>query len=116
MPDKTVPTLPDAGTLAGTEYLYVAQGGTDAKLTTQTLINAARGGRQECQLLLSGGNLFLRPFNGNLLTINSKVNTIPDAGVSLGPGGTTVNQLYYVYAWMNGATMTLEASPTAYSV
>lgn len=41
--------------------------------------------------------------------------TIPAAGVSLAPTGLTPNTLYYVYAYMNGATMTLEASTTSHS-
>lgn len=41
----------------------------------------------QCRLSKSAANLLLLPLRGNLLTINSKAETIPDAGVSLAPTG-----------------------------
>lgn len=117
MPDKSVPSLPDAGPITGTaEYFYLAQTGLDRRLGSQALLDAVRVGRQQCQLILSGANLLLRPFDGTIITINSKSVSIPDAGVTLAPTGLTVNQLYYIYAWMSGTTLTLEASPTIHAV
>lgn len=69
----------------------------------------------QCQLVKSGSNLVLNPFRGNLLTINSAVETIPDAGVTLTTSGLSNSTLYYVYAYMNSGTMTLEAVTTAYA-
>lgn len=67
----------------------------------------------QCRLAKDGSNLKLSPFNGNLLTINGTPETIPSAGVSLAPTSLTPGTLYYIYAFMSGATMTLEASATA---
>jgi hypothetical protein len=69
----------------------------------------------QCRLAKSGSNLVLSPFKGNLITINSLAETIPDAGVTLSTGGLSPTALYYIYAWMNSGTMTLEASTTAYA-
>lgn len=69
----------------------------------------------ECKLSKSGANLLLSPFNGNSLTINGQIQSIPSSGVTLAPPATTLT-LYYIYAYMSGSTMTLEASTTAYAV
>ncbi|ANM09628.1 MULTISPECIES: hypothetical protein [unclassified Rhizobium] len=70
----------------------------------------------QCRLSLSGGNLLLSRFNGYFLTINGKHYSIPSAGVTLAPSGLTPATLYYIYAYMNSGTMTLEASATASAV
>ena len=67
----------------------------------------------QCRLTKVSANLVLAPWNGNILVINGNAEVIPDAGVSLAPTGLTPSTLYYVYAYMSGATMTLEASTTA---
>ena len=67
----------------------------------------------QCRMTLSGSNLLLAPCNGNQLVINSVVCSIPDAGITLAPPATTT--LYYIYAYMSGATMTLEASTTTHA-
>lgn len=69
-----------------------------------------------CRLAKSGANLVLSPFNGNTLVINSAIYEIPDAGVSLVPSGLTISTAYYIYAYMNSGTMTLENSTTANAV
>ncbi|SCU75511.1 hypothetical protein CNECB9_2370085 [Cupriavidus necator] len=69
----------------------------------------------QCRLSLSGGNLLLAPYNGNKLIIGGVMRTIPAAGISLAPTGLTAATTYYVYAFMNGAAMTLEASTTGHS-
>lgn len=69
----------------------------------------------QCRLAKSGSNLVLSPFRGNRITINSLLETIPDVGVSLTPSGLTPSTLYFIYAYMNAGTMTLEASATAYA-
>jgi hypothetical protein len=68
----------------------------------------------QCQLTKSGSNLLLSPFRGNRLTINSALETVPDAGATLSTGGLSATTLYYIYAFMNSGTMTLEASTTGY--
>lgn len=70
----------------------------------------------QCRLAKSGSNLVLSPFDGNLLTINSAAETIPDAGVSLAPSGVATGNLVYIYAYMVSTTMTLEYSSTGYAV
>lgn len=69
----------------------------------------------QCRLALSGGNLVLSPVNGNGIVINMLMQTVPSAGVSLPATGLTASTLYYIYAYMNSGTMTLEASTTAYA-
>lgn len=66
----------------------------------------------QCRLTKSGANLLLKPSGGNLLTINGTPQIVPDAGVTLSPTGLTAG-FYYIYAYMNSSTMTLEASTTA---
>jgi hypothetical protein len=58
----------------------------------------------------SGSSCRLNRFGGERIFINGKVEAIPSTGPSLGTGGLSNTTLYYVYAYMNGATMTLEAS------
>ena len=62
----------------------------------------------QCRLRLEGANLVLRPYNGNKLIINGRVETIPDGGVSLSPAGRPPTMTVYVYASMSGGTMLLE--------
>lgn len=69
----------------------------------------------QCRLAKSGANLVLSPFSGNKLIINGAAQTVPSAGVSLAATGLTVSALYYIYAYMNAGTMTLEASATGHS-
>lgn len=69
----------------------------------------------QCRLSKSGSNLLLLPFKGNLLTLNSIAVQIPDAGITLSTGGLSASTLYYIYAFMNSGTMTLEAVVTAYA-
>jgi hypothetical protein len=69
----------------------------------------------QCRLSKSGANLLLSPVNGNKLVIGGVMRTIPAAGVSLAPTGLTAATTHYVYAFMNGAAMTLEASTTGHS-
>ncbi|WP_221989978.1 hypothetical protein [Rhizobium laguerreae] len=69
----------------------------------------------QCRLSLSGANLILSRFSGQLLTINGVHYSIPSAGITLAPTALTPSTLYYIYAYMSGTTMTLEASATAYA-
>jgi hypothetical protein len=69
----------------------------------------------QCQLTLASGNLSLGRFNGRLLTINGVHETIPSTPPTLAATSLTPSTLYYIYAFMNSGTMTLEASTTAYT-
>jgi hypothetical protein len=80
---------------------------------------AAPGG--QAYLTMNGANLSLNPENGNQLFVNGSNRTVPSAGVTLAPTGLTMTggigggRAYYIYAFMSGSTMTLEASATAYA-
>jgi len=63
----------------------------------------------------SASSVTLLPLNGNRLIIDGTSQTIPAAGVSLSNSGLTVSTTYNLYAYMNGSTMTLEASTTAHA-
>jgi len=68
----------------------------------------------QCQLVKSGANLVLLPYNGNKLFINGVLCTVPQAGVSLAPGALAAATVYNIYAVATGTTVTsLEASVTA---
>jgi len=70
----------------------------------------------QCRLSrASSTSLLLSPQGGNLLKINGALYAIPDAGVTLAAAPGAANTTYYIYAYMSGATMTLEASATAWS-
>lgn len=83
--------------------------GSDAVSFNQVNSNAG-----QCRIAKSGANIVLTPYQGNRLTINGVVYTIPSAGVTLVPTGALATTLYYIYAYMVGAVMTLEYSTTAY--
>lgn len=69
----------------------------------------------QCRLILSSGNLKLVPFNGNKLVINGTMQTVPSVGITLAATGLTAGTLYYIYAYMNAGTMTLEAATTTHA-
>jgi hypothetical protein len=106
----------------GVQYANM-QNVSAGKLLGGNLTNAAAAAPQEitvpfgqCQLVKSGSSLQLNPYKGNLLTINSQACTVPDAGtLTLSTSGLSNTTLYYVYAYMNSSTMTLEAVTTAYA-
>lgn len=69
----------------------------------------------QCRLTKSGANLLLSPSSGNGLLVNSVLQAIPDAGVTLGVGGLAASTTYFIYAFMNASVMTLEAVVTGHS-
>lgn len=87
--------LPGGGDMLTTTYDPTGQA-TDIFEALANLGAASAHGR--CQLLLSAGNLVLKPKDGNTLTVNGVLCTIPDAGVSLPATGAAPNTLYYIYA------------------
>ena len=66
----------------------------------------------QCYLSLSGANLLLDRYNGSALFINGNHEAIPNGGITLAASGLTADTTYLIYAFMSGATMTLEASTT----
>ncbi len=88
----------------------------DNQSTTTLITNIANTGFGQCRLSVTSTTVItLSPYNGNLLTINDATYQIPNAGITLSNSGLSASTLYYIYAYMNGTTMTLEASATAYS-
>jgi hypothetical protein len=70
----------------------------------------------QCRLsVVSTTSLKLSPFQGSLLTINGSHQAIPGGGVTIANTGLVASTLYYVYAFMNSGTMTLELSATGHS-
>lgn len=69
----------------------------------------------QCRLALDSGSLKLNRFNGRYLVIDGAVETIPSTPPALSASGLTPSTLYYIYAYMNTGTMTLEASTTGHS-
>lgn len=67
----------------------------------------------QCRLTKDGSDLRLSRYNGLRLFINGTPESVPSAGITLAPSGLTAGTLYFIYAYMNGTTMTLEASTTA---
>lgn len=80
-----------------------------------TGINDANGGRL---VRINSTTIRLKPFNGGRIIISDVPCQIPAAGVSYDITGVPLvaDTTYYVYAFMDGATMTLQASTTAYSI
>ena len=107
------------GDIAGAGHWLVMQ--YDATLDKVVLLNPATGvlglalSNGQCYLAKNGANLTLSPKNGNKLIINGTAHTIPSAGVSLAATGLTPTTVYFIYAYMNAGTMTLEASATGHS-
>lgn len=69
----------------------------------------------QCRLSKVGANLVLSPYNGNRLSINGQICTIPSAGVSLAATGLIAATNYYIYAFLSGTTLSLEASTTGHA-
>jgi hypothetical protein len=74
--------------------------------------NTPRHGRLE---RTSSSVLTFAPFNGNQIKINGVSYQIPNAGVTLAFGALSTTTLYYIYAYISGSTLTLEASTTTHA-
>jgi hypothetical protein len=73
------------------------------------------GPHGQCRLTKSGANLLLSPLNGNVLVINGAPEVIPSGGVTLSTSALAADTTYFIYAYMNSGTMTLEASATGHA-
>jgi len=82
-----------------------------------TWADASTGGLGQCRLVYTNATtLTLNAYKGNQITIAGTNYSIPSSGPTLGTGGLSASTLYYVYAYISGGTVTLEASTTVYSV
>lgn len=87
----------------------------------QLAASIGRGG--QCRLSLSGGNLVLKPYNGNKLFVpGTGAMAIPAAGVSVTVGATlaeggspAANTVYFVYAFNNAGALALQLSATTHA-
>ena len=69
----------------------------------------------QCRLKVSGGNAILSAYQGNRLTINGAIYSIPASSIGLAPTGLTPGTLYFIYAYINAGVVSLEASTTGHS-
>ncbi len=108
--DQSGNPLPAGALQANGLYTFMCDG---SHFQLQGLV--AGSGHGQCRLTVSGSNLALNQFNGNKLIINGVSQPIPSGGITLAPTGLTPSTLYYIYAYMNGSSMTLEASTTGHT-
>lgn len=87
---------------------------TAASAASAASVLAASGYRGNCILKYIGTTqIRLDPYKGNSLLINGTYMTVPAAGVTLSNSGLSTDTNYYIYAYSNSGTLTLEASATA---
>lgn len=73
-------------------------------------------GHGQCRFVYTNATTCtLLPFNGQNLIINGVPQKVPTSGVTLSNSGLSASTGYYMYAFMNSGTMTLEASTTGYT-
>lgn len=100
--------------------LAIPAWGTSANNLVQLDANGflpAVGSLEAGQALLfvaSATELRLSRRNGRFLFINGTFESVPEAGVTIDNSGLSADTLYYVYAFMDNGTMTLELSTTSY--
>jgi hypothetical protein len=70
------------------------------------------GGR----LVLNGANLEWQRLNGLYMPLAGRLEEIPETPITLSPSGTASLQVYYIYAYLSGGTLTLEYSTTAWTL
>lgn len=71
----------------------------------------------QCRLdYVSATQIKLSSYKGNKIIINNTTQLIPSGGVTLSNSGMSPSTLYYIYAYMNSGTMTLEYSTTGYTI
>ncbi len=71
----------------------------------------------QCRLdYVSTTQLQLNRKDGNRIFINGKHEIVPSSGPTLANTGLTAGNFYYIYAYMNSGTLTLEASATAFAI
>jgi hypothetical protein len=91
--------------------------GETAQFTVQSLRDLMVKGVGQCYLEFTSTTvLTLKQKNGRFIQIAGELHEIPAAGTTLGTGGLSTYTLYYIYAYDNSGTLTLEASTTAWTV
>lgn len=91
--------------------------GETANFTAQALMDLMVKGAGQCYFQYTNATTCtLVQKNGKHIQIAGEIHEIPNAGTTLGTGGLSPSTLYYVYAYDNSGTLTLEASTTAWAV
>lgn len=98
---------------AGTSGQVLQSGGAGGN---PSWVSPSTATTAECRLTyVSSSSIRLDRHNGRWLFIAGKVEEIPSTEPTLANTGLTAATLYYIYAYMNSGTMTLEASTTTYA-
>lgn len=107
------PVLGGASGIANAQAKGLANRTAYLKGISDALVATSHG---QCRLVfVSSTSLKLQPLNGRNLFVNGALRQVPAAGVTVSNSGLSSSTLYYVYAYMSGATMTLELSATGHS-
>lgn len=102
-----------ASTAASASQAAAATSAADAAAAL-TAASSAAGQQGQVRLsYVSTTSIRLDRCNGTKLFVNGANRDVPSAGITLSNSGLSASTLYYIYAFMSGATMTLEASTTA---
>lgn len=75
-----------------------------------------RVGRDAVVLYDSTTQVKLSRRGGRKLFINGRNENIPSGGITVSNSGLSANTLYYLYAYMSGGSMAVEAVPTLYDI
>lgn len=113
---KSADVNSDFSDIASALTQSLALNGAGQLVVNGAIYQPSQGNGQSCQLVyINTSTIQLNPWGGNNLTINGVPQTIPSSGVQLTQGSTGAT-FYYVYAFMNGAVMTMELSTTGYTI
>lgn len=70
----------------------------------------------QCRLVATSSTvLTLTPVDGQFIKIAGSIYAIPSAGVTLSNSGLSSSTRYYIYAYISGGNVTLNATTTAYA-
>jgi hypothetical protein len=98
-------------TSAALQVAPASQSRHSAQLAQALMLSGA-----QCRLSATSSVLTLARVGAGLVYIPGYgIATIPSAGVTLTAAGLTASTLYYIYLYMNGSTLTLEASTTSHA-
>jgi hypothetical protein len=104
------PPQPNPTASSVTEYYFFSPDGSNLYLVAPNVVPFGN-----VYLSKSGANLQLCRKDGTLLTINGKVEVVPDTCPTLAIGAAAANTTYFIYAFMNAGVMTLEFSTTTHA-
>ncbi len=102
-----------SGTAAAILASLLTVDGSGSGLDADTLDGLGPASAGQCRLVyVSSTEIRLDRRNGSYLWINGAIQQIPSSGPTLSNSGLSASTAYYIYAYMNSTTMTLEASTT----